>query len=612
MASVLKTLAHHGDISEFSYYFAKFIAAQASQSIDSLLAYSAALVSEANQQGDVCVMLERHQSLPMFVSEALAIEEIPVAPELTVWQQALFSSNCVTSPDQLAPMILEDGRLYLYRYWHYENELAAFIQTRLKNEIGPNQTSLMNALKSLYPKQVFSQQQRAIALAVRHRFAVISGGPGTGKTTTVINILAVLLSQQADIRIKLAAPTGKAAARMMESIRQGIDNCMLDDHLRKRIPVQAETIHRMLGYRRDGFRYSHEHRLPVDCVVADEASMVDLKLMYHLLDALPQDARVILLGDRDQLASVSAGNVFGDITGRGLTVNYSPGQIEWLKTLFDSSTDYNLRPASRGVAIADSIALLTHSYRFETLGSIGKLAQLINSGNSSAVINLLQQADNSLHWYLPQTNVLDSSNLEVMLKHYQAVVCAGNLTEAFSAFESCRILCAVHNGPFGVDDINRLISESMLARGWVESLADYHGKPLLIHNNDYDLGLYNGDIGLLWRDRDNNLHAYFRDIHQELVRFPVTSLPAHGPAWAMTVHKSQGSEFDSVLLVLPEGNQTRALSRELLYTGVTRARRHLSICATRAAIETACHNRIRRHSGLATKLGWPDRLLDNA
>lgn len=606
MQSVLKTLARHGDISELSYYFAKFIAAQDNQPIDSLLALSAALVSEANQQGDVCIMLDRYQSLPLFVSETIAAEEIPVAPELSVWQQTLLSSNCVTGPGQLAPMILEGGRLYLYRYWYYESELAASIRTRLKNEIVPNQANLINSLKTLYPDQTFNQQQLAVALAVKHRFAVISGGPGTGKTTTVINILAVLLLQQADMRIKLAAPTGKAAARMMESIRHGIDNCRLDDSLRKRIPTQAGTIHRLLGYRRDGFRYSRQHRLPLDCVVIDEASMIDLTLMHHLLDALQPDARVILLGDRDQLASVAAGNVLGDITGRGLAINYSTEQGEWLKALFKPTDDYHLQSATTGIAIADSIALLTHSFRFETQGGIGKLAQLVNTGDSSAVIDLLQQADNPLRWYKQQSNDFDSTILETILMRYQAVVSAETIEAAFDAFESSRILCGVHNGPFGVNEINRLINESMQARGWIEPLVDYHGKPLLIHSNDYDLGLYNGDIGLLWRDFDNNLHAYFRDIDQALVRFPVTSLPAHSSAWAMTVHKSQGSEFDSVLLVLPEHNQSRALTRELLYTGITRARRHLSISAAAAAIETACHNRIQRHSGLTTKLGWPD------
>ncbi len=606
MRSVLKTLARHGDISELSYYFAEFIAEQGNQPIDSLLAFSAALVSEASQQGDVCIMLDRYESQPLFVSETIAAEEIPVAPELSVWQQTLLSSNCVTAAGQLAPMILEDDRLYLYRYWHYESELTKFIESRLNNEILPDQTSLTNALKSLYPEQPFNQQIIAVALAVKHRFAVISGGPGTGKTTTVINILAVLLSQQADIRIKLAAPTGKAAARMMESIRQGIDNCNLDEYLRKRIPTQAETIHRMLGYRRDGFRYSRQHRLPLDCVVIDEASMVDLTLMYHLLDALPPDARVILIGDRDQLASVAAGNVLGDITGRGLPVGYSSEQVAWLDALIEPPDDRILPSTNKDIAIADSIALLTHSYRFDTQGGIGKLAKLVNSGDSLAVIDLLLQSDGPLHWHKQQANVLDSKVLETILMRYQAVVSAESIASAFDAFEASRVLCAVHSGPFGVEEINRRIAESMHARGWIEPQPDYQGKPLLILNNDYDLGLYNGDIGILWRDPDNNLYAYFRDIDQGLVRFPVTSLPAHSSAWVMTVHKSQGSEFDSVLLVLPERNQGRALSRELLYTGITRARRSLSICAEAATIEMACRNPVQRHSGLMTKLGWPD------
>lgn len=599
MPSILKALAGHGDISYLSLYFAEFIAAQDNQPVDSLLAFSAALVSEANQRGDVCIMLERFQSLPLFDSESIAIEEIPVAPDQSEWQATLLSSHCVGKPGQLAPLILEQGRLYLYRYWFYESELANYIKIRLDNPPVPDKV----ALNTLYSNQPFNDQQLAVALVLKHRFVVISGGPGTGKTTTVINILAVLLSQQTGLRIRLAAPTGKAAARMMESIRQGLDGRRFDDCLRANIPLQASTIHRMLGYRRDGFRYSRHHRLPIDCVVIDEASMVDLTLMYRLLDALPPHARVILLGDRDQLASVAAGNVLGDITGLGSSIQYSTAQIEWLRSVFEP-TDLDLPVLEVDRPIADSIALLTQSYRFDAQSDIAKLAQLVNLGDSNAVINLLEQAEAPLQWFREPTEMVDKAVLDEILNRYQAVVKADSIEKAFDAFESFRVLCAVHSGPFGVDEINRRIEESLRARGWIDSGSDFHCKPVLIQSNDYELTLFNGDIGLLWRDDDNKLSACFRDIDQGLRRIALTSLPAYSPAWAMTVHKSQGSEFDAVLLVMPEPNQRRALSRELLYTGITRTRRALAIYASAALLEYACASRSQRHSGLAAKLGW--------
>lgn len=604
--SLLETLARNGEVSDLSLYFAEFIVAQAGQPIDSLLAFSAALVSEANQRGDVCVMLDRYQSLPLLQSERIDIADLPVGPDLETWRENLLASNCVAEPGDTAPLIIEEGRLYLYRYWHYETELAANINTRLNNPIEPQKATLLNSLKSRFPEQAVSDQQVAVALAVKHRFTVISGGPGTGKTTTLVNILSVLLSQQADMRIKMAAPTGKAAARMMESIRKGLDHSGMDQTIHDRIPTEAATIHRLLGYRRDGFRYSAKHRLPLDCLIIDEASMVDLTLMYRLLDALPTDARVILLGDRDQLASVAAGNVLGDITGQGLPIQYSAAQLDWLGSLFESHGRQSKTPAT-GTAIADAIALLTHSFRFDEQSGIGRLAKLVNEGDGAAALQLLQQGENPLQWFEQKTDVLDQVVMDEILNHYQAVVNADNIEQAFDAFEASRVLCAVHNGAFGVDEINRNVEKSMRARGWIGSQSDFDGKPLLIQGNDYELELYNGDIGLLWRDTDDRQYAFFRDIDHGLRRLPLASLPVHSPAWAMTVHKSQGSEFDSVLLVLPESGQQRALSRELLYTGITRTRRQLTIYASVLSIETACASRSRRHSGLAAKLGWPDR-----
>lgn len=603
MKSVLKTLARNGDISDLSLYFAEFIAAQADQPADSLLASSAALVSEANQQGDVCVMLDRYQSLPLFHSERIDIGDLPVGPDLKVWRHSLLSSYCVGEPGETAPLIIEDDRLYLYRYWRYESELAANINARIKNPLPPQKATLLASLKSGFPEQAVSQQQLAVALAVKHRFAVISGGPGTGKTTTLVNILSVLQSQQADMRIKMAAPTGKAAARMMESIRQGLNSSGLAEDSRGKIPAEASTIHRLLGYRHDGFRYSRRHRLPLDCLIIDEASMVDLTMMYRLLDALPDDARVILLGDRDQLASVSAGNVFGDITGLGSPIIYSAGQIDWLNSIFQS-TDLDLPTLEVDRPMADSIALLKQSYRFDAHSRIGKLAQLVNQGDSGAAISLLEQAEIPLQWFPDPAEMIDRAVLDEILNRYQAVVKANSIEEAFEAFESYRVLCAVHSGPFGVDEINRRIEESLHARGLIEPGSEFHGKPVLIQSNDYELALFNGDIGLLWRDDDNKLCACFRDIDHGIRRIWLTSLPAHSPAWAMTVHKSQGSEFDAVLLVLPEPNQRRALSRELLYTGITRTRRALAIYASAALLEYACASPSQRHSGLAAKLGW--------
>ena len=605
MKSILKTLAQQGDISYLSYYFAEFIAEQAAQPMDSLLAYSAALVSEANQQGDVCIMLDRFETGLLFNSERLLTADLPVAPDVESWCDLLLKFDCVGLPGEIAPLILEDRRLYLHRYWYYESKLAEYITTRLRDTPDIDAIKLRKDLHNLYPimpDQRLNQQKLAIALAAKRRFAVISGGPGTGKTTTVINILSVLLAQQPDLRIRLAAPTGKAAARMIESIRRSIEFSNLDEDLLKLIPAQAGTVHRLLGYRQGSFRYSRQHRLPVDYVVIDEASMVDLTLMYRLFDALPAQAGVILLGDRDQLASVAAGNVLGDITGRGQVIEYSQQQYDSLSSILEQPL---LEQPGTGSPISDSVALLTQSYRFDSQSGIAQLAELINRGNGEEAMSLLLAPDNKLTWHENTNDQPEKTTYQTILSSYQAVVTSDSVGKAFDAFERSRVLCAVHSGDFGVEAINDRITRSMRTLQWIGLEENFCGKPILISSNDYELGLFNGDIGLLWHDENKNLRAYFHDADQGLRSLPVTSLPGHEPAWAMTVHKSQGSEFDSIILILPGESHRQALSRELLYTAVTRARQKLYIDASRSALDISCNVRSQRHSGLAGKLGWP-------
>lgn len=606
MTSQLKTRLDQKVILPLSYYFARFIAEQSGENIDSLIAFSAALVSEANQQGHVCIELDQLRGKPLFESEVLSSSDQIAAIDVDKWCRNLLENHCVGLPGETTPLILEDSRLYLYRYWFYEMQVAEAIKSRLQTLDNLDIEGLSKQLDRLYPMaadKLLSEQKLAVALCVVRRFAVISGGPGTGKTTTVINLLAVLLSQQADTRVALAAPTGKAAARMMDSIRNGLDSCLIDDGIRKLIPTEASTIHRLLGFRPMGFRYSHRHLLPVDCVVIDEASMVDLTLMYRLLDALPSHARIILLGDRDQLAAVAAGNVLSDITGRGRAIQYSTGLTEKLGNILSEPVT-NIQTSEHSPLVADSIALLTQSYRFSGESGIGKLAALVNRGDEAGVMEMSKSSSAQVSWFSKPVDRPGQSTLDHILAHYRAVVSSHEIEDAFSAFESSRVLCAVHSGPFGDREINHRIEAEMRHKHWISNEIDFHARPVLILSNDYELDLFNGDIGLLWPDENGLLQAYFRDTHSGLRHFPINSLPEYESAWAITVHKSQGSEFDSVVLILPPDNSSGALSRELLYTGITRAKQKLSIHATNATLETACRTSRQRYSGLASKLGW--------
>jgi len=608
MKSLLKRLVNQGEISPLSYFFAQFVTEQSVDTIDSLLSYSAALVSENNQAGDVCLDMNQYLDQPLFSSERISRQDLPHGIDPGQWRQCLLESPCIGKPGEATPLILEQHRLYLNRYWQYENRVADSITSRLQPLPDIDIPGLSQQLKHLFPDNHAhpdpdpDPQMLAVALAASRPFVTISGGPGTGKTTTVIKVLAMLLTQQPEMRIKLAAPTGKAAARMMESIRRRVDDNHLDPEIRNLMPQQASTIHRLLGYRNHGFYHSSSNPLVIDCLVIDEASMLDLTLAYHLFDALPARARIILLGDRDQLASVAAGNVLGDITGHGQAIGYSDMLVDQLALQLDRPAD-KIPRSGNPLPIADSVALLTQGYRFSEDSSIGQLAVLVNKGQSREVIELLQASDSFVDLLLPTGNSLKTDAIEWILSLYQPVLDSIDVTQAMDRFDRTRVLCAIHSGPFGVDEMNRLISQR-LQGSRTTAANNYPGKPVLITENDYELNLFNGDTGLLWPDQAGVLRACFRGADGSVRELPIYSLPENVTAWAMTVHKSQGSEYESVLLVLPDDEKSNAISRELLYTGVTRARAQLRIHSPVEVLVQACENITLRGSGLAHKLGW--------
>ncbi len=582
MNGLLRQLAVHGEIDWSSYQFAVFIGSQSNSDIDGLLCLSAALVCEANQQGNVCIDLASYQGKALFHSSRIDPQQLFRGPDCDFWCDLLSGSDCVGTAGEHQPLTLDGHRLYLNRYWLYETRVAANIIARL--EPAPESKASARPVEFEQPsdeESIEDDQPRAVRMAARKSFSVISGGPGTGKTTTIIRILCDLIAQQGKIRIALAAPTGKAAARMMESIRNRIEHIEVDDSIKQAIPARASTIHRLLGYGRRGYRYHRQHQLPLDCVVIDEASMIDLTLMYHLLEALPDRARIILLGDRDQLASVSAGNVLGDITGHGL------------------------EPAACRSAIASSIALLRHSYRFDANSDIAELAGLVNRGEVGAATSLLRDSGKGLLWYGEEAEEINADALAWVLDAYLPVLQSDKVENALSCYEATRVLCATNRGPLGVEQLNRVISSRLLTALQRSNSELFAGLPIMIQRNHHELGLYNGDTGLLWYDDEEQMQACFRDESGGIRAIALNRLPDWVPAWATTVHKSQGSEYDSVLLLLPEDASSAVLSRELLYTAITRARRLFMLQSAAQAVEAAIAGLTKRHSGLAERLGWP-------
>ncbi|MGH8548373.1 MAG: exodeoxyribonuclease V subunit alpha [Methylococcales bacterium] len=609
MVSRLRDWMNQGQITPLSYFFARFIAEEYRLDEDSVVVFSAALVSERNQQGEPCIDLRSFAGEPLFDADSGTMSRLFEGLEYEDWRSLLQSQPCVGGPGEIAPLILEARRLYLGRFWHYEDRVREAILARLQSEPEIDEARLKEGLARLFPGTEESEepdwQKAACALAVVRRLAIISGGPGTGKTTTLVKVLALLLEQNRGLRIGLAAPTGKAAARMVESIRERKQQIPVDPAIRARIPEQSSTLHRLLEYDGYRFRVDRDNPLILDCLVIDEASMVDLPLMARLLDALPSNARLILLGDRDQLASVEAGNVLADLCGNGLAIEYSPafarGLAEWV-----SVPVRRLAVKSRAPGMADSIALLRTSYRFGADSAIGRLAGLINRGQGGEAQALLQKAGTGqIVWRDMSDQGVATEVLHEAVEQYRHYLEAGNPEQALERVEGFRVLCATRQGPAGVIEINRIIEEGLFPKASSRHPNHYPGKLLMITVNDYETGLYNGDIGLLWADRHGKLKAWFRLSGNQIRSIPVRDLPEYVPAWAMTVHKSQGSEFDQVLMILPNEESHPVVCRELIYTAITRCRKSLSIHASRGAFIGGVNRKLSRSSGLAEKLGWP-------
>jgi len=573
------TLALPPEFADIDRHFANFIGRFGGD--DSLVPLAAAMLSRSIREGNICLPLDRAPSHPTDASDPGVLKWPP--PE--EWRSILAKSKAVGGPDAQTPLVIDaSDRLYLRRYWNYQQRLAVALQTKAAG----NRTGVSGKAGT---------QSGAIDAAVTNVLTIITGGPGTGKTTTVLHILARLLQQAGNerLRVALAAPTGKAAARLEETLRMGLESLDCPDEVKTRLPVNASTIHRLLGVRGNSiyFRHDRQNPLPLDLLVIDEASMVALPLLSKLLDALPERCRLILLGDRDQLASVEPGAVLADIVDAAV----SPDSL-----------------------LRNAVVTLEKNYRFSERSGIHHLCGAVRRGDGNEAIRILRE---------PSYPDLVSSELreprdwaakfsEAVLAGFAAFAAEKEPAAALAELRSFRVLAALRRGPFGVEGLNRkiegILREAELIPGPVTS--SYAGKPILITQNDYQLQLYNGDVGILLPDSDAKEHpeqlwAWFIGKENRLRRFAPARLPQHEAAYAMTVHKSQGSEFGRVLFILPDGDSP-VLTRELIYTGLTRARSQVELWWNETVFAPAVSRRAGRNSGLrdllvapATKIARP-------
>jgi len=601
----LATLVETGELAPIDAEFGGLLARRAAASLSQVeetrfVGYAAAMLSAERARGNSCLELRSLAGITAPWKDGIG----DALPDLDAWRALLLRSGVCGDGRALAPMVIEGGRLYLYRYHAAECRLAEAIharvrQPRLEQQPAESTRTLFGKLFPATTDGSTDWQAVAAAAALRGGLTVVTGGPGTGKTTTVARIIALLLHDNPALQIALAAPTGKAAARMVDSIRANTAALPVDDAIRRRMPTTSRTLHRLLGYRpwNDTFAHGADTPLAEDVVIVDEASMVDVLMMDALFAALRPKTRLILLGDRDQLASVEAGYVLGDICRAAESCGEACG--DGLARWYDALSGRALEVNRNATPERDAVVRLVKSYRFERQPGIGALAECVRRGHAAGAIATLAdpaRADATRRDAMRSAAEL----LAPVASAVNDYLAAETPEQALERFDAFRVLCALREGPAGVTGLNEQIERWLRARGVPTRARWYEGRPVLITANDQATGLFNGDVGVTTIS-GGQARVWFRDGAGRPRAVAPARLPAHQTAWAMTVHKAQGSEFDQVVLVLPD-DDTRLLTRELLYTGVTRARTSVDIVGDPELLQVAIERATVRASGLAARL----------
>jgi exodeoxyribonuclease V alpha subunit len=668
------TLADAGQLRRLSGAFARFIASLAPTS--GPVALACILLSELEGRGHSCLTLDELAGDPAALLGCgadewalLAAAAGPLPCQKKAWAAQLGAAEQVWREEEFdfnEPLVFDGERLYLRRYWRSEKLVAEAVRERAGRALPVDHERVRATLELLFGAgqragEDTDWQRVACAVALRARLSIITGGPGTGKTYTVARLLALLMSlapTDGQPRIALAAPTGKAAARLKQSIDKALDD--LANKLEGRLPLRelaehmgaARTLHSLLGARPDTRLPAHDrhHPLDVDVLIVDEASMVHLEMMAAVLDALPSHATLILLGDKDQLASVEAGAVLGDLCHGAEEGRYTQDSADYVRQA--SGQDLPSSMLSGGKLLAQQTVMLRHSRRFG--GPIGKLALAVNDGDVDGAEAVLRSGAEPVRWIeraslhqlvqlavdgyadclrlvqagagqepggqedalhdvsdRPRQTGLPSASSPPQGTASGALKPGGGgsheawVRKVLQAFDTFRVLCAVRDGEWGVQGLNDTVEAGLDALGLIRRAGEWYvGRPVMVTRNDYGLGVFNGDIGLTLPDpaRAGSLRVYF--LEGEQVRSVLASrLREVETAFAMTVHKSQGSEFSHTVMVLPPKGRQGILARELVYTGITRARERFTLVSSSPTVlADAIRRRTRRTSGLRHRL----------
>ncbi|RRQ25711.1 exodeoxyribonuclease V subunit alpha [Rhodococcus sp. Eu-32] len=602
----LRVFNEAGVLAAADVHVALRLGALGGESSDDVM-FATALAVRAVRSGSVCLDLHRLRDIPVDEDSDIDVDALPW-PELADVLAALRASPLVVGGQRgpLRPLRLVDTDegelLYLDRYFLQERTIRHVLDSRGLTRPRVDAEVIRAQLDSLFvdatgaPTPAPDRQRIAAALAATQWTAVIAGGPGTGKTHTVARILAMFVRQLGpSIRIGLAAPTGKAAARLQESVTEQSAELGLPDGL------TAMTLHRLLGWQRGSksrFRHNASNRLPYDVIVVDETSMVSLTMMSRLLEAVRADTRLILVGDPDQLTSVDAGAVLADLVARPVRATTDPALADVIAGDLDAQDDPNeaaLAPVERH-RLSSGVVRLSRGRRFG--GAIAELAVAVRDGRADDVMTLLDSGHEQLSFHAPTD--LDALHADILSTAAAVTDAAraGAASDALTRLESHRLLCAHRQGPFGVQDWARRAMEWVgeASGAFLDPTRWYAGQPLLVTANDHEARIYNGDTGVVVDVGDGSLMAAFqRGSLPQLVHPNVLS--SVQTVYAMTIHRSQGSQYDTVSVMLP-AQASSLLTRELLYTAITRARRHVRIMGTEAAVRAGVERQVLRASGL--------------
>jgi exodeoxyribonuclease V alpha subunit len=623
--SDFKKLKNKDGFHEIDLQFANFILKKAACN-DKNLYLAAAVASHSIRNGSICCNLETisGSEFPVYKSgielnsKNIHLPTIKL-PELNSWINTLSNYPDIVSNDGYTPLILdESNRLYLHRYWNYENKFAENIikqcrlDTRFIDKLCTDQITDISDHFNLDTNNI-DWQQIAIYTAIANNFSIITGGPGTGKTTTVAAILAIMLDIDPNLKIKICAPTGKAGSRLIEAINDELDNLNPTNELltiEKLKSLESYTVHRLLGSLplSPHFKHNSKNLIPADVIIIDEASMIPQTLFSKLLDAVPETTKIILLGDKDQLASVEAGAVMANLCETAKPNCFTESFAYNMKKYFKKPS-WKLGTSTGNRHLNNTAVELIKSYRFSDIKGIGLLKNAINK-DSNCVLELAKSSTEELILKsLPSQKIFTSSIIE----HLKKIIVTIDKTpyifanfqnesspeQAYRILNEFKILCSHNIGFTGVENLNKIIHNYFFNEPFHKLPI---GTPIMILENNNQLKLYNGDTGIIWKDSDNNKKAFFPDTQTGKFKpFSISLLPAYKEVFAMTVHKSQGSGFQNVLIILPE-IFSPILSKELIYTAITRAKKYCEIWSSDKIFEETAKHITKRDSGLKKKL----------